>query len=539
MIMKQYLKHIFFSFFVLVTFMGCEREIPFVLPGPSINPLFEGSDIFIQEPGRPVFLELEIQATSRIQSFEIFKDGEVFDTAEEFFDEITGTYIFNYTIPTDEAIGTEASFEFLLTDLEDRTADYNITVISGNTFTETEETINGTAVIRVKGRVNGDYRFNAENTYVVDSTFSIEDGGNLIVDPGSTVYFKTYENPDIVSRLVIAQNSTITAESTPENPIVFTSDKILTGETPEPTDWGGIFIYGNAPTNQGSVVLEDGFRYGGDNLAENSGTLSFIRIEYAGKDGLHAIHFFGVGSGTQVNNIQVFRNENTAFRIKGGGVNLKYIAGIGHGGYGIWAEHGWRGYGQFWIFQTNRQATLVPVNFWNQARSIELRSDEPFFLTEPRTEFVISNVTLIGNGDAEGTENGTRRGVRIRRGAFGILQNTIVTEFPDDAVRMEDLDLEEYGDVMILDNIHAFNNRSNYDQDAEAIFLASGEYNLSEEPVPGISINSFVGSLPSNFNPTSVNSWFDDAPYIGAVPTDGTDWTSEGNWFKNLDGTIR
>jgi hypothetical protein len=148
-------------------------------------------------------------------------------------------------------------------------------------------------------------------------------------------------------------------------------------------------------------------------------------------------------------------------------------------------------------------------------------------------------VTLIGNGDAEGTENGTRRGVRVRRGAFGIFQNAIVTEFPDDAVRLEDLDTEELGNEMILDNIHAFNNRVNYSEDAESFFLNSGNYNLSEQPVPGININNFVGSLPSSFNPTSVSSWFDNAPFIGAIQDAGNDWTAEGNWFKNIDGTIR
>jgi hypothetical protein len=518
--------------------MGCDREIPFELPAPKLIPLFEGTTDFVQEPGKSILLEFEVQATSGLKSFEVLKDGENFETIN-FTDEITANYEFNYTIPSSTSIGTRVEFEFIVTDLEERTDEFEISVTTGNTFTEIEETINGTDVIRLKGRVNGDYRFDAANTYLVDSTFSIEDGGTLTIDAGSTVYFKTSDDVDYISRLVITQDATIEAEGTAENPIVFTSDKVLLGENPEPTDWGGIFIYGNAPTNQGDVILEDGFRYGGSDLNENSGTLSFIRIEYAGKAGLHAIHFFGVGKGTQVNNIQVFKNENIAFRVKGGGVNFKYIAGIGHGGYGIWAEHGWRGYGQFWIFQTDRQATLIPVNFWNLARSIEIRSDETFFLTAPRTEFVISNVTLIGNGDAEGTENGTRRGVRIRRGAFGIFQNAIVTEFPDDAVRMEDLDSEEYGDIMILDNIHAFNNRSNYDEDAESIFFESGEYNLSEDPVPGISLSSFIGSLPSNFNPTTVDNWFDNAPYIGAVPADGPDWTSEGNWFKNLDGSIR
>ena len=517
---------------------SCERDKDFILPGPKLNTLFESQNSFVQEPGNDVILEFELEATSGIQSFEVFRNDAIFETADEFVGEISANYLFDYEIPTDEDIGTTTSFSVLLIDAEGREAGYDFNIVSGSTFTETVENINGTEVIRVKGRVNGDYSFLEQNTYVVDSTFSIENNGNLTIEAGSTVYFKTYPD-ETTSRLVITRGSTINAVGTAENPIVFTSDKLLTGDTPQADDWGGLFIYGNAPTNQGSVILEDGFRYGGSATNESSGTLSYIRVEHAGKSGLHGIHLFGVGAGTQVNHIQVFNNENIAFRLKGGGVNLKYISAIKHGGYGLWAEHGWQGYGQFWIFQTDRQATLVPVNFWNQARSIEFRNDEAFFLTEPRTEFVVSNVTLIGNGDAEGTENGTRRGVRIRRGAFGIFQNAIVTEFPDDAVRVEDLDVEELGNEMILDNVHAFNNRVNYNEDAESFFFNSGNFNLSEQPVPGINIDNFVGSLPSSFNPTSVSSWFENAPYIGAVENAGSDWTAEGNWFKNLDGTIR
>lgn len=523
---------------IAVNFTACEKDTAFILPEPKIVALTEGSTTIVQEPGETVVFEFNLEATSGILSFEVLKNGENFETLS-FTDEVTGNYFFSYTIPEEEPIGTESNFEFLLTDTENRSDNFSITIISGSTFSENAETINGTDVIRLKGRVNGDYRFDAANTYLVDSTFSIEDGGTLTIDAGSTVYFKTSDDEDYVSRLIITQDASIEAAGTAENPIVFTSEKVLLGENPQPTDWGGLFIYGNAPTNQGDVILEDGFRYGGNSYNESSGTLSFIRIEYAGKAGLHGIHFYGVGAGTQVNNIQVYNNENIAFRVKGGGVNLKYIAAIDHGGYGIWAEHGWRGYGQFWLFQTNREATLVPVNFWNQARSIELRNDEDFFLTEPRTEFVIANVTCIGNGNTEGTDNGTRRGVRIRRGAFGIFQNAIVTEFPDDGVRMEDLDVEAYGNEMILDNIYAFDNLANYAEDAESFFFESGDYNLSEQTVPNITSNNFVGSVPSEFNPATVNSWFDNAPFIGAVESEASDWTAEGNWFKNIDGTIR
>lgn len=169
--------------------------------------------------------------------------------------------------------------------------------------------------------------------------------------------------------------------------------------------------------------------------------------------------------------------------------------------------------------------------------SIEMRNDEDFFLKEPRTTFNISNVTAIGNGYEANVENGTRRGVRVRRGATGVLQNIIVTQFPDDAVRVEDLDIAELGVTMTLGNTRSFNNNSNYDQEAETVFLAETQYNVTEDAVSGISTTNFVGSVPSNFNPTSLGSWFTNAPFIGAVKDASDNWTTEGIWFKFLDGS--
>jgi hypothetical protein len=148
-------------------------------------------------------------------------------------------------------------------------------------------------------------------------------------------------------------------------------------------------------------------------------------------------------------------------------------------------------------------------------------------------------VTLIGNGFQEGISNGTRRGVRIRTGATGILQNIINTEFPDDGVRVEDLEIAELGQTMILDNVHSFKNRRNYEQEASTFFFNNPSFNVNEQPVPGISLTEFVGSVNTTFNPATLGNFFEPASYAGAVHSLSNDWTSRGAWFKNLDGTIR
>src|SRR5690606_38577511 len=172
----------------------------------------------------------------------------------------------------------------------------------------------------------------------------------------------------------------------------------------------------------------------------------------------------------------------------------------------------------------------VPVNFWNQARSLEFRSHASFYDTEPRTTFQVSNVTLIGNGGT--LSDGTRRGARVRQGAMGQLRNMIVAHFASDAVRVEDLPLDILGKDMILDNVRVFNSTTNYAQEAETFCFETGQYDVTEQVVDGISTNNFTGSATSSFDPKSLDPWFVSANYIGAVQNSATDWTQQGNWFK-------
>ena len=364
----------------------------------------------------------------------------------------------------------------------------------------------------------------------------MEGNSNLTIEAGTTIFMRSFTDQQ-VSSLAITQGSKLIAPGTKDAPIVFTSDRTLidaaTGE-----DWGGIYLYGKSSTNQGATVFQEGFIYGGAVDNDNSGSLRYVRIEHAGKQGIDALNFLGVGSATQLSFIQIFKCGDNGIRFKGGTADIKNIVVTDHAAYGLWAEHGWRGRGQFWVFQTSIAATIIPVNFKNQARSVELRNDRNNFLLSPATYTQLSNITMIGNGSTDA--DGTRRGIRVRRGAMGVIHNIIATNFPDDAVRVEDVAQDKLEDgTMVLGNARSFTNKTNYEEQAEIYFLPRSEFNLSEEPVPGITPDNYVGSAPSSFNPNSLDSWFVSAPYIGAIMNAASDWTADGTWCKNADGTIR
>lgn len=521
----------------IILLPACTRERDIELAPPSIViQNYDGSPV-LQEPGGSLTIDAAFQSLAGITQILIEADGTVVHTINLNSD-ITYTYSYVYQVPVTQTNGSSIEIVIRMTDSDGRSIASDPYTISVNqTYSVTDVTIDGTDYTQVKGRINKDIRFTSDKKWLIDSIVSVDEGATLTVEAGTTVYFKTFADNNKYSVLAITRGSRIMAEGSRTEPIVFTSQNVNTNNAAV-RDWGGLIICGNAPTNRAATVIEDGFRYGGSVAADNSGRLQFVRIEYAGKGDYHGLHLFGVGSGTRLEYVEIFQVYNNAIRIRGGRVSLKYIAGIEHGGYGIWADEGWQGNGQFWLFQTRTPATLVPVNYWNQARSIEFRNDAALPEKQPRTTFRVSNLTLIGNGSTGNVADGTRRGVRIRSGAMGMMHNAIITGFPDEAMRVEDLPLSDLGNTTTISHMHVFNNRINWGQEAESFFFDSGNFNLSENAVSGISLTNFDAVANGGQSTTGMGSWFTPVSYIGAVDP-ASDWTSGGRWFKDRNGNFR
>lgn len=522
--------------------MGCKADVnSFELSPPQIEPLV-AIDNFRQEVGLVVDLGIEVRAIAGLQTLQVFKNDEPFQQVNYQSTDLIETYNFQYEVePLPD--GTLIEFRFELTDQDGEAAQpYTFNVLVGPPFFLEEMQHKGQLVTEISGRINRDITLSSDKTYLINGLVSVEGQKSLTIEPGTTVLMRTFNGPQD-SRLAITQGSRLVANGTKDAPIVFTSDRTLDG-TADWADWGGIFLYGRAPTNQAATIFEEGFLYGGNNTRDNSGSLRYVRIEYAGKADADAIQFLGVGSQTTIEFLNIYYCFDNAIRFKGGNADIRNAVVIDHGAYGLWAEHGWQGRMQFMVFQTQVAATIVPVNFNNIARSMEFRNDASNFLMQPRTRAVIANVTLIGNGQTP--DDGTRRGFRFRTGAFGALKNGIVHNFPDDGVRVEDLPIEvlQAGD-MEIDFIRAWGNGTNYDELAEDYFLLDPDgkgFNVTEDVVPAISSINFVGSIPSAFNPVNdpnYGNWFKPAPFIGAVQNAANDWTADGSWCRDQTGNIR
>ncbi|MFM9907727.1 MAG: hypothetical protein ACKVOW_00190, partial [Chitinophagaceae bacterium] len=171
--------------------------------------------------------------------------------------------------------------------------------------------------ITLTGRINSDTTLRKANNYILKGLVYIVGNHTLNIEAGTTI--KGSFNGTDVAALIITRGSKINAIGTPTEPIVFTS------AAPSPTsgDWGGIVICGKAGVNtsfNGSAGLYqveggvdnangDGLAGSGDAVVptpvdnDNSGILSYVRIEYAGyafqpDKEVNSLTMAAVGSGT-------------------------------------------------------------------------------------------------------------------------------------------------------------------------------------------------------------------------------------------------
>ena len=176
-----------------------------------------------------------------------------------------------------------------------------------------------------KGTVigNGDQEFIfkgtqtlSKGTYLMKGWIYVGTGSVLTIEPGTVIK----GDKDTQAALIVEPGGKLIAEGTKDAPIVFTSEQPK-GQR-KPGDWGGLIICGNAKNNQGVLnqQIEGGPRtkHGGNDDADNSGILRYVRVEFAGypfqKDKeINGITFGSVGSGTTIDHLQVSYSNDDSY----------------------------------------------------------------------------------------------------------------------------------------------------------------------------------------------------------------------------------
>lgn len=195
-----------------------------------------------------------------------------------------------------------------------------------------------TEKVVVEGNIDSDTEWTADKIYVITKRVTVLDGATLTIEAGTRVEGDaSFEGVD-ASVLMIARGGKIMAEGTVDAPIIMTStadDGTLTADTKG--EWGGLVVLGKAPISaeQAEVQIEgvpaddiNGL-YGGTAANDNSGVITYVSIRHGGAvidaaagDEINGLTLGGVGSGTKIENVEVYANSDDGIEFFGGSVNV-------------------------------------------------------------------------------------------------------------------------------------------------------------------------------------------------------------------------
>ena len=428
------------------------------------------------------------------------------------------------------------------------------------------------------GSITQDITLTRGNLYQLEGVVFIgEDNANsatLTIDPGVTIFGSTGSD-----YIVISRGSQIRSLGTLQAPVIMTSRDDVEGTIDPVLDngqWGGLVISGNAPINDCNddtatggtvdcVKFGEGNSglFGGDNPTEDSGDITFTRIQYAGfrvndEDELNGIGFQAVGNGGLYDFIQVHNNLDDGLEWFGGTADASHVIVTGAGDDSIDWTDGWTGSIQY--------AIVIQTRTGAGDRGIEGDNRNGDNDVLPRSNPVISNFTLIGGLNDVGFGSGFGdTGMLLRRGTAGEYINGIITNWSDAAIDLDDQstvdnavirDSLNFRSLYLVDNTEDFeasptevdttgdgngNAPDGFADDTQATFDEPGNNNVAGDPL-GQASTLAVGSDDTGVtaalvpganegapnitatDPTTIDPLLDPAAYVGAVENDDDNW---------------
>ena len=197
----------------------------------------------------------------------------------------------------------------------------------------------------ITGTISASKTF-AKGNYTLKGIVKVASGVTVTFDAGSTI---TCDKSTGDNAFVVLNGGKAVMNGTAAEPIVFTEKSEIPGS------WGGIIIYGDAPiTGAGGLTTlqsEDGnsLNYGGTNATHNGGSLTYIRVEYAGSklaDGNkenNGFTFYSCGSGTTLDHLVSYKGADDGFEFFGGTVSMTNAISYGNFDDAFDWQDGWQG----------------------------------------------------------------------------------------------------------------------------------------------------------------------------------------------------
>lgn len=372
-----------------------------------------------------------------------------------------------------------------------------------------------TTTVEVSGDISTNTTWTADKIYTLKGFVYVTNGATLTINAGTII------KGDKASKgtLIITRGAKISAIGEANKPIVFTSS--FAAGTRNSGDWGGIIILGKAPVNQGNNVQIEGgldakgdaakyIQYGGTDANDNSGTLKYVRIEYAGipfspDNEINGLTLGGVGAGTTIDYVEVYRSGDDAFEWYGGTVNAKHLLAIATLDDDFDVDFGYSGKVQYALAQ--RINTLADVS---GANGFETDNDASGSNLAPQTSAIFSNTTLIGpyiNGTTPNISANHQHAAQIRRNSALSIFNSIFAGFAQ-GIYIDDSKV-----------VTAKATSTNY-IDGRLVFANNIVYGMKTNETKGENLTVFDALIRAN-------NTFSLTLYAGAVVTDPNKYSSD------------
>ncbi len=258
----------------------------------------------------------------------------------------------------------------------------------------------GSKEVVLSADITGTRNLVKDSTYLLKGEVHVNSGAVINIAAGTVIKGDKLTK----ASLIVLQGGKINAIGTATMPIVFTS--AMGPGLRSAGDWGGVIVVGKAPVNQSSATVEGlvkevafGTNVLAANLrdaADNSGTLQYVRIEFAGislipDKEINGLTLCAVGSGTTIDHIQVSYCGDDSFEWFGGNVNAKYLIAYLGIDDEFDTDFGYAGKVQFALGVRNPRVGDVSTS-----NGFESDNDATGTSATPQTAPVFSNVTLIG-----------------------------------------------------------------------------------------------------------------------------------------------
>ncbi|WP_263784742.1 T9SS C-terminal target domain-containing protein [Salinibacter grassmerensis] len=413
-------------------------------------------------------------------------------------------------------------------------------------------------------------KWTSDHTYHLDGRTFVNSGDTLEIEPGTVVKGIPNQDPNNASVLVVARGATILADGNPgsntpseADPIIFTTRE---DDVSDPNDlkpnldgaWGGVIILGNGPKNfPGSRNVEgipsdvNRASFGSDSPDPNddSGVFRFAHIRYGGisigaGNEINGLTMGAVGSGTTIEWVEVFNNQDDGFEWFGGNVNARYLFASRVGDDSFDIDQGFSGNLQFLlaIQAPTRGDRTGEHDSGDDGYGGGDEGDTP--VANPQ----IYNATYIGSGpDGDGDI-----ALKLRDNFGGNYFNSIFYDFPVQFIEVEEASGPdsrarwENGELTVESSITwKFGSVQDASTPFEDLVENGGSwgttvaddlensYNVTYEN-PGLSRDlsgdfQTVGVIPTNDvsgGQTPSGSFFEDVSYRGAFDPSGSNWAA-------------